>query len=377
MLAKRVATQQLYLDWNATTPPAPSVLEAMDAARPLAWANPSSVHSAGRAARRLVEDTRERLAVLLELHPRDIVLTGGGTEANNLALAHAPGLALSRLEHPSVVRVAEQLADAGRPVAWLPVSPSGQIEVDGVRERCQHLPAGSWLAAMLVNHETGVVQPLEALARVAQGLGLKLHCDAVQALGKVDLAPLIHADSISVAAHKLRGPKGVGALCLRANAEGVVPVPRPVLRGGSQERGFRPGTQDAVAIAGFGAALERLSKHQEGLEGVRELRDGLERALTARAQVSGAGAPRAPHVSNLRFAGWRGDELVAALDLEGICVSAGSACSAGTLEPSPVLAAMLGPEAASSGVRFSLGEDTQAADIERVIQVLGRLVSGD
>ncbi|MCB9590407.1 MAG: cysteine desulfurase [Polyangiaceae bacterium] len=370
-------TQQIYLDWNATTPPAQSVLAAMDAARSHAWANPSSVHGAGRAARRLIEDTRERLAGLLELQARDVVFTGGGTEANNLALAHAPGLALSRLEHPSVVRVAEELASSGRPVVWLPVSRLGQIEVDAVGELCGALPAGSWLAAMYVNHETGVVQPLEALGAAAHALGLKLHSDAVQALGKLDLGPLIHADSISVAAHKLRGPKGVGALCLRANVEGVVPVPRPVLRGGSQERGFRPGTQDAVAIAGFGAALERLAKHRAGLEGVRVLRDRLEQALAGRSEVSGEGAPRAPHVSNLRFAGWRGDELVAALDLEGICASAGSACSAGTLEPSPVLAAMLDPDAALRGVRFSLGEDTRAEDVARVIGVLSRLVPSD
>lgn len=376
MLAKR-CVQQIYLDWNATTPPAPSVLEAMDAARAEGWANPSSVHRAGRAARRLIEDAREQLAAILQVQARDVVLTGGGTEANNLALAHAPGLALSRLEHPSVVRVAERLADAGRPVVWLPVSPSGQVEVEAVTELCAALPADSWLAAMYVNHETGVVQPLEALANAAHSLGLKLHSDAVQALGKVDLAPLIHADSISVAGHKLRGPKGVGALCLRPNAEGIVPVPTPVLRGGSQERGFRPGTQDAVAIAGFGAALQRLAKHRQGLEGVRELRDRLEAAMLGRGEVSGAGSPRVPHVTNLRFSGWRGDELVAALDLEGVCVSAGSACSAGTLEPSPVLAAMLGAEAASSGVRFSLGEDTQADDIQTVIEILGRLIGSN
>ncbi|MGE0326641.1 MAG: cysteine desulfurase family protein [Polyangiaceae bacterium] len=369
--------RQIYLDWNATTPPADSVLAAMEAARSHAWANPSSVHSAGRAARRLIEDTRERLAALLELHARDVVLTGGGTEANNLALAQAPGLALSRLEHPSVVRVAEALAAAGRPVVWLPVSRQGQIEVEAVPELCRDLPGGSWLAAMFVNHETGVVQPLEKLAIAAHALGLKVHTDAVQALGKLDLGPLIHADSISVAAHKLRGPKGVGALCLRADQQGVVPVPRPVLRGGSQERGFRPGTQDALAMAGFGAALERLSKHRADLEGVRALRDRLETALVGWGEVSGAGAPRAPHVSNLRFRGWRGDELVAALDLEGICVSAGSACSAGTLEPSPVLAAMLDPDAAVRGVRFSLGEDTASEDIERVIQVLKQLVGSD
>lgn len=366
-------SRAIYLDWNATTPPAPEVLAAMHRAAERSWGNPSSVHAVGREARRALEDTREALAQLLELSPRDVVLTGGGTEANNLMLRSAPGLALSRLEHPSVVRVAERIETDGRPVVWLPVRPDGQLEVAAIAEHCRALPEGSWLSLMAVNHETGVIQPLEAAAEAARPLGLKLHSDAVQALGKVPLGPLQVADAITVAAHKIRGPKGIGALALRARA-GVVPVPRPVLVGGAQERGLRPGTQDAVAAAGFGAALARLPVFQRGILGVGSLRDALERGIQALATPNGS-APRAPHVTNLHFPAWRGDELVAALDLAGVQVSAGSACSAGSLEPSPVLLAMGRTEAATHSVRFSLGEDTTAADVDEVLRVLRQLLA--
>lgn len=345
----------------------------MSAARAGCWANPASVHRAGRRARKQLDDAREALAALLEVSPRDVLLTGGGTEANNLALAAAPGLVLSRLEHPSVVRVAERLESLGKPVVWLPVSRHGQVEVDALDEQAAALPQGSWLSCMLVNHETGVIQPLAALAERAHRRGLLVHCDAVQALGKVELSPLLQVDAVSLAAHKIRGPKAIGALCLRSSAEGRVPLPVPVLLGGSQERGLRPGTQDAVLAAGFMAAVQRLPELRSALGRVSRLRDALERAVSQVAELVGAGAPRAPHVANLLFAGWRGDELVAALDLEGICVSAGSACSAGTLEPSPVLQAMLGDAAALGGVRFSLGEDASQAELERVLAALGRL----
>lgn len=364
---------EIYWDWNATTPPAPQVLRAMDAARARCWGNPASVHGAGRRARRQLEDAREVLASVLGLHPRDVLLTSGGTEANNLALASAPGLVLSRLEHPSVVRIAERLAAQGKPVVWLPVSRAGVVEVDALEAACPALPQGSWLSCMLVNHETGVIQPVELLSERARRLGLLVHCDAVQALGKVDLGPLESVHAVSFAAHKIRGPKAIGALCLRSLGGGPVPLPTPLLLGGSQERGLRPGTQDAVLAAGFMAAIARHAELRQALGAVCQLRDALEEAVGAVADVAGAGAPRAPHVSNLLFHGWRGDELVAALDLEGICVSAGSACSAGTLEPSPVLHAMLGEGAAVGGVRFSLGEGATQQQLTQVLAALARL----
>ena len=203
--------EPIYLDWNATTPPHADVLAAMARAASDVWANPASTHQLGRRARALVEDTREKLADLCAVHARDVLFTSGGTEANNLALAHAPGLALSRLEHPSVTRVAEELALRGVPVEWVSVSAAGRIEPDAYRSALQRLPRGSVAALMAANHETGVLQPLEEVARVAHEFGATLHVDAVQVLGKLPAEQWRFADSLSLASHKIRGPKGVGA----------------------------------------------------------------------------------------------------------------------------------------------------------------------
>jgi cysteine desulfurase len=341
----------IYLDWNATTPPHAAVLAAMQVAAEWAWANPASVHSRGRSARALVEELREALGAALGVAARDVVLTSGGTEANNLALRQAAALVTSRLEHPSVVRVAEALEAEGRTVRWLPVPANGRLDPEALTEFCAGLPAGSWAAIQAANHETGVLQPLAELAERIHEQGLRLHVDAVQAFGKVDVAALAVADSIAVASHKIRGPKGIGALAFRGRA------PAPLLLGGSQERGLRPGTVDAVAAAGFRAAVELAESAPARWKPLAFLRDGFEAALSP-VSLSNAGEPRLPHVSNLSFPGVLGDELVAALDLLGVQISSGSACAAGTAEASPVITAMLGRERARSAVRISLGEDT-------------------
>jgi cysteine desulfurase len=333
-----------------------------------AWANPSSVHHAGRRARALVDETRERLAALLAIHPRDVALTSGGTEANNLALHSATALVTSRIEHPSVVRVAESLERRGVPVSWLPVSVSGRIEPDSIDVALTHLPSGAWVAVMAANHEAGVIQPIAEIAERVHRHGAKLHVDAVQALGKISVEALGVADSIAVAAHKIRGPKGIGALAWRGIA------PKPLVVGGAQERGIRPGTQDAALAAGFSAALEHAGTSPTTYESLASLRDVLEQALAPHATVNGEASPRLPHVSNMSFRGWGGAELVAALDLAGLRVSSGSACSAGTTEPSPVIEAMLGRERALSSVRFSLGETSDRALVERAIRVVERVV---
>ncbi len=348
----------LYLDWNATTPPHPDVLRAMVEAAAAAWGNPASTHRVGRQARALVEDAREQLAEICGVQARDVLFTSGGTEANNLALADAPGLALSHLEHPSVTRVAERLEARGVPVAWVEVAPCGRLDPEAYRQALRALPAGSVAALMAANHETGVLQPLEAVALIAHEQGATLHVDAVQALGKVAPESWRFADSLAVAAHKIRGPKGVGALAFRGSK-----VPKPLLVGGSQERGLRPGTVDPVAAAGFLAALRRVAEGPARYASLSALRDDFERALAAVARVNGAGAPRLPHVSSLSFQGVSGDELVAALDLLDVCVSSGSACSAGTTEPSTVITSMLGRERAREAVRVSLGETTTAAEM--------------
>lgn len=354
-----MSAEPIYLDWNATTPPHPDVLSAMARTGSEAWANPASTHRLGRRARAIVEDARERLAELCAVHSRDVLFTSGGTEANNLALSRATGVALTRLEHPSLVRVAEQLAARGTPVQWIEVTSCGRVGAQAYRSALQQLPHGSVAVLMAANHETGVVQPVEEVALAAHEFGATLHVDAVQALGKLPPEQWRFADSLSVTAHKIRGPKGIGALAFRGpNA------PRPVLLGGSQERGLRPGTVDPVAAAGFLVALDRAIAGPTRYRELARLRDDFESSLADAALLNGAEEARLPHVSNLSFMGNSGDELVAALDLLGICVSSGSACSAGTTEASPVITAMLGRERAKAAVRISLGEDTTVDDIQ-------------
>ena len=365
-----MSADRVYLDWNATTPPHPEVIEVMSVAARETWGNPSSVHHDGRSARAIIEALREVIAGLVQADPRDVVLTSGGTEANNLALSGARALVVSRLEHPSVTRSAEALADRGVPVVWLPVSSAGRVDPDSVGRALAGLEVGATAVVTVVNHETGVVQPLDAIFDVARGAGARLHVDAVQAVGKLAPESYWRADSIAVAAHKLRGPKGIGALVFR----GSPALLRPVLRGGAQERGLRPGTQDPVLAAGFLRALERAADGPARYERLGLERDRIEAALGDLAQPN-VTADRVPHVSSLFVPGARGDELVAALDLAGLSVSSGSACSAGSSEPSPALSAMLGDERALGSIRLSLGDATRPAEVDRAISVLIRLLS--
>lgn len=361
--------QGVYLDWNATTPAAPEVLEAMREGARTLWSNPSSVHRAGRRARAVLEDTREQIAERFDFDSRDVFFTGSGTEANNLALASAPTLLTSRLEHPSVTSLAQRLSAQRKQVIWLPVAPSGEVTSEAVARSLETVddPSQAVVAVMAANHETGVIQPLKAISREVVRVGARLHVDAVQVVGKASLEPLSCADSISITPHKFRGPKGIAALLWRGAP------PSPFLLGGAQERGIRPGTQDAVAALGFAAALQRAStRTTTDFNRLRELRDQLEKGCVGLAEVNGSG-PRLAHVSNLSFSDYPGPELVAALDLEGIFVSSGSACSAGTSEPSPVVTAMSNTDRARRAVRFSLGETTTAEDIKKTLEALSRL----
>jgi cysteine desulfurase len=363
-------TSSVYLDWNATSPPLREVIEAMAEAAQRTWGNPASVHGSGRAARDVVESAREEVARLVDASPRDVIFTSGGTEANNLALHAAPALVTSALEHPSVTRVAEALEAAGRPVRWLPIPPSGRVDAEAVSEALVGLPAGAVVSVAAANHETGVVQPTAEIAERVRRAGARLHVDAVQAVGKLAADVVGGADTLTIAAHKIRGPKGIGALVHRPER-----APRPLLLGGSQERGRRPGTVDPVAASGFrvAAAWARQSLGARGAISV--LRDRLELELSRRgAQVNGQGAPRLGHVSNLSFPGRAGDELVAALDLLGVAVSSGSACSAGTTEPSKIIAAMLGVERARGALRISLGDATTERDLELALEAFTRVL---
>jgi cysteine desulfurase len=366
----------VYLDWNATTPLADDVIDAMASAAREAWGNPSSVHGVGRLARLRVEDAREAVSRLAACDPRDVVLTSGGTEANNIAVRSAFAdevgvLVTSRLEHPSVARVAEALAHEGRArVRWVRATADGVLDLADLAAALAEGPV-RLVTLQAVNGETGVVQPAAEAIAMAKRAGARVHVDAVQAFGRL-AGPVGGADTMSLAGHKMRGPKSMGALILRPGVRLA-----PVLSGGGQERGIRPGTLDPVGAAGLAAAARRALVSAPRWAALSPLRDELEAGLLAlakRARVNGRGAERAPHVTNIAFAGWSGPELVAALDLEGIAVSSGSACSAGTSEPSPVLLAMGAPAAARASVRFSLGEETTAEDIALTLAAAARVL---
>lgn len=363
-------TTQVYLDWNATTPPLAAVVEIMAETARRAWGNPASVHASGRAARDVVETAREEVALLVGASARDVIFTSGGTEANNLALHRAPALVTSQLEHPSVTRVAESLEADGRPVRWLPVPSTGRLSPEAVAEALVGLPSGAVVAVAAANHETGVIQPIDAIAEVVKRAAARLHVDAVQAVGKLPSDILAGADTVSLAAHKLRGPKGIGALVHRPER-----APKPLLLGGSQERGRRPGTVDPAAAAGFrvAAAWARASIGEHGR--LTALRDRIEAELAPLGAVpNGGDAERLGHVANLSFVGRAGDELVAALDLLGVAVSSGSACSAGTTEPSKIITAMLGSTRARGAVRISLGDATTGPEVELALAAFVRVL---
>ncbi len=328
----------------------------------------SSVHAEGRAARVWVERARDAIAKLTGKDVRDVLFTSGGTEANNLALTsamrhrgHEGKLALGRIEHPSVTRVAERFEKEGR-VRWLRVLPSGAIDLEDLRRALDEEKIAA-LALCAVSAEMGIVQPLDTAIGLAQARGVWVHVDAVQAFGRVQNASILakRADSIAIAAHKLRGPKGIGALATNAGAR-----IEPILVGGAQERGIRPGTVDPIACAGFFAAVSRCEESARAYASKAPLRDRLERALTELgAERNGDPESRAPHVSSVAPAGsFSGPELVAALDLEGVAVSAGPACSAGTMEPSAAITALYGEDRARRTIRISLGEDTTEADVD-------------
>ena len=375
---------RLYFDWNSTTPPLAEAVAAMVEAYGHAWGNPSSVHAEGRAARARLDEARATVAALVGAAPYDVTFTSGGTEASNLALfspyARDPGGAFlyAPVEHASVAAVASRLAELGVEVRTARVRRDGVIDAEDVARQLERGGVRA-LAVQAVNGETGVRQPVAELAALAHARGAVVHLDAIQGLGRV--APpggswLACVDSIALAAHKIQGPKGIGALATRPGH----PL-HPLLRGGSQERGLRPGTQDAALAAGFAVAAARAMRSLEEYEAVAPVRDRLEAGLRDRgAVVNGEGAPRVGHVVHVSFAGWSSPELVAALDLEGLACSGGAACHAGVPEPSATLRAMFGayPEEHFrylGPVRFSLPPWTTPEQVDEALAIVDRVLA--
>jgi cysteine desulfurase len=371
---------RVYLDWNATTPLRPEARAAMAAAWELSG-NPSSVHAEGRQARRLVEDARAAVAGALGALPRHVVFTSGGTEANASALTPAlrgpagspvQRLLVSSVEHPSVLAGGRFGPEALSKIA---VTPSGVVDLGDLRARLAAGPP-ALVSIMAANNETGALQPVREAAEMVHGAGGLLHVDAIQAFGKIPLdIRTLGADLLTVSAHKIGGPKGVGALVL---AEGLLGV-EPLLRGGGQERGHRAGTENVVGIVGFGAAVKAsmgaLEADRQRLEG---LRDRLEAGLlgTPGAIIFSREAPRLPNTTLFTVPGLRAETAVIGFDLEGIAVSSGSACSSGKVQPSHVLGAMgVGPKLAQGAVRFSLGWSTTETDIDLALQAWRKLGS--
>jgi cysteine desulfurase len=374
---------RVYLDWNATTPLRAEAREAMAAAWELNG-NPSSVHAEGRAARRLVEEARARVASAIGALPRNVVFTSGGTEANALALTpglrQVSGLPVKRLlvsaiEHASVLTGGRFPADA---IGVIGVTRAGLVDLDRLRAMLAGGPP-ALVSVMSANNETGALQPVVEAAEIVHAAGGLLHVDAIQALGKIpfDISEM-SADLVALSAHKVGGPKGVGALVL---ADGVLGL-ESQLRGGGQELGRRAGTENVPGIAGFGAAakaaMAALGHNAGKLEALRNrLENGLRQTPDAQALdviVFSETVPRLPNTTLFTVPGLKAETAVIGFDLAGIAVSSGSACSSGKVQPSHVLEAMgVGPELAQGAVRLSLGWSTSETEVDRVLEAWRKL----
>ena len=365
------AVNRYYFDNNATTPVSPEVFLAMAPLMTAVFGNASSIHQFGQEARGELDRARRSVAAMLGASAEEIVFTGGGTEADNMAIFGAGGHVITTtVEHPAVLQAAQQLPSA----TFVPVDSRGIVDPQAVRAAIR--PDTTLISVMHANNELGVVQPVREIAEIAHEAGVLFHSDGVQATGKlpVDVGEL-GVDLYSISAHKIYGPKGMGALYIRKGTE-----LRPLLYGGPHERKMRAGTENVAGAAGFGRAAKWVIE-QSGAEAARQsvLRDRLEQGILARvpgAHVNGAGAPRVGNTSNIRFDGIDSEPLLIALDLKGFAVSSGSACSSGATEPSHVLAAIgLTREQARSSVRFSLGRSNTVEQIDALIDAVVQVVS--
>jgi cysteine desulfurase len=374
--------ERTYFDWNATAPLREEARAAMVAALGLTG-NASSVHGEGRTARHLVEQARNQVAALVGADAKNVTFTSGATEANMLALTPAleiggrneprDRLFVSAIEHPSVRGGGRFRADA---VEELPVAADGRLDLTELRRRIVKAQR-PLVSVVLANNETGVIQPISEIAQIVHAGGGVLHVDAVQGAGRIDCSiDDLGADLLSISAHKLGGPQGVGALVRR----GEIHVGESLIRGGGQERGSRAGTENVAGIAGFGAAARAAAADwQSDMVRMASLRDALEagiRVATPQAVIFGESAPRLPNTTLFAVPGLKAETAIIAFDLTGIAVSSGSACSSGTVQASHVLTAMgVEPRFARGSVRVSLGWTTTEADVERLLNAWNAVVS--
>src|SRR5437660_2677360 len=379
----------IYLDYNATTPLCDAAREAMMPYLDRCFGNPSSVHAAGREARAAIDNARDKLAALLRIKPHEMIFTGGGTESCNLAVlglarsrpagglpaaasAKAGHIISAKTEHHAVLNAVEHLEKhEAVEVTWLDVSRDGIVDVDQLAKSIR--PETRLVSIMTANNETGVIQPLREISQICRQRGVLLHSDMVQAFGKIDV-DLSLVDAASFAAHKFYGPKGAGFLFLRSGLS-----IQPIMFGGAHENERRPGTENVAAIAGMAAAAEWALRDRED-EQKREarLRDELWKRIAGSflaAKQNGDSIPRMANTLNVSFSGFDSETMLMALDLQDVCASSGSACMVGSVVASHVLLAMgLPMERASSAVRFSLGKQTTAQEIDGAAKAIGRII---
>jgi cysteine desulfurase len=368
---------RVYMDANATTPLLPEVMEAMRPYWMEVFGNASSIHRQGQEARKAVDHAREVIARLFNCREAEVVFNSGGTEGDNTAVFGLlrPGdhFITTSIEHSAVLRAAERMAERGVDVTFVGPRPDGLIDPEEIRRAA--MPNTRLISVMLANNETGVLQPVEEIAKIAAEAGAFFHIDAVQGAGKVAIdVKRIGCHLMSISAHKMHGPKGVGAMYVRRGT----PVD-PLIVGGSHERRQRAGTENVPGIVGLGRAAEQAMESLEDgtIERLAKLRDRLEAGLlsTDGTRLNGAGAPRAANTTNITFDQLEGEALVIALDLKGVAVSGGSACHSGATEPSHVLMAMgLDKHAARASLRFSLLRTATDADVDHVLKVVPEAV---
>jgi cysteine desulfurase len=374
--------QRIYFDHNATTPVLPEVVDRMAAVLRTDFGNPSSVHHFGQQAKSRLDEARTAVATLIGADPGEVVFTSGGTESDNFAIRGAAEalevtgrrhVIASAIEHEAVINTLKALARRGWSTTLLPVDQSGIVSVDALRDALTDQTA--IVSVMHANNEIGTVQPIAQLARLARERGALFHTDAVQSAGKLPVAvKALGVDLLSISAHKFYGPKGVGALWIRRGLRLSA-----LMTGGRHERSRRAGTENVAGIVGMGVAAQlAVAKMQAEAERLAPLRDRLEEGILAGVpgtQVNGARSPRVANTTNISFDRVEAESLLIALDLAGVAVSTGSACSSGTLEPSHVLKAMGFPDhRTKNSIRFSLGMHNTGADVERVIAIVPGIV---